>query len=74
MRTALSTDLLKGVYGRAARRYDLQHALFTARSDQRGRRMLVERCVSEGDVVLDCGAGTGSTGIMAAKVVGPPAG
>jgi demethylmenaquinone methyltransferase / 2-methoxy-6-polyprenyl-1,4-benzoquinol methylase len=32
--------------------------------------MLVRNTVREGDVVLDCGAGTGTTGIMAAKKVG----
>ncbi len=32
--------------------------------------MLVDYAVNEGDEVLDCGSGTGSTGIMAAKKVG----
>jgi len=70
MREALSTGKLKEVYGRIASRYDVQHALVTASSDQRGRRILVERAVKEGDSVLDCGSGTGSTGIMAARKVG----
>jgi len=61
---------LKSIYGRLARRYDFQHALITARSDQRGRRLLVDKAVHEGDVVLDCGSGTGTTGIMAAKKAG----
>ena len=71
MRAALGTDTLKAVYGKLARRYDLQHALLTARSDQRGRRLLVARAVREGDRVLDCGAGTGTTGILAARRAGP---
>ena len=71
MRTALPKEQLATVYAKIARRYDVQHALITARADQRGRRLLVETAVSEGDNVLDCGAGTGTTGIMAAKKVGP---
>ena len=70
MRSALSMEQLKSIYGRLARRYDFQHALITARSDQRGRRLLVDKAVHEGDVVLDCGSGTGTTGIMAAKKSG----
>jgi len=71
MRSGLGTEKLKHLYGRLAGRYDRQHALLTAGSDQRGRRLLVERTVREGDRVLDCGAGTGSTGILAARKVGP---
>jgi len=67
MRKALSTERLKGVYGRIAKRYDFQHALITFSADQRGRRILVENTVHEGDEVLDCGSGTGTTGIMAAR-------
>jgi demethylmenaquinone methyltransferase/2-methoxy-6-polyprenyl-1,4-benzoquinol methylase len=63
-------NTLKGVYGRIAGRYDVQHGLITARSDQRGRRLLVERAVSAGDHVLDCGAGTGSTALLAADKAG----
>lgn len=70
MRAGLGIDKLKAVYGKLANRYDLQHALLTARSDQRGRRLLVQRAVREGDRVLDCGAGTGTTGILAAKRAG----
>lgn len=71
MRKALSMEALTRVYGRIARRYDLQHALITGRSDQRGREILVEKSVRAGDNVLDCGAGTGSTGILAARAAGP---
>lgn len=71
MRTALSTDKLKSVYGNLAGRYDVQHGLLTLRSDQKGRKMLVRSAVHEGDAVLDCGAGTGSTGLLAARKVGP---
>jgi len=70
MRTGLPIGQLEAVYGKLAHRYDLQHALLTARSDQRGRRLLVQRAVREGDRVLDCGAGTGTTGILAAKRAG----
>jgi demethylmenaquinone methyltransferase/2-methoxy-6-polyprenyl-1,4-benzoquinol methylase len=71
MRKALDMDKLKSVYGRIAKRYDFQHAFLTARADQRGRRLLVENSVREGDKVLDCGAGTGTTGVMAAEKAGP---
>jgi len=71
MQQALSLGKLKNVYAHLAGRYDFQHALITFRSDQRGRKLLVENAVSAGDRVLDCGAGTGTTGIMAAHKVGP---
>ena len=70
MRKALSIEKLKSIYGHIAKRYDFQHALITARADQRGRKILVEDFVKEGDNVLDCGSGTGTTGIMAARKVG----
>jgi ubiquinone/menaquinone biosynthesis C-methylase UbiE len=71
MRQALGTEKLKDTYRSIAGRYDWQHAILTARSDQRGRRTLVDKAVKEGDRVLDCGSGTGTTGIMAARKVGP---
>lgn len=71
MRAPLGMAKLQQVYGHIARRYDVRHALITAGADQRGRRILVERAVKPGDKVLDCGAGTGSTGIMAARKAGP---
>lgn len=71
MREALSKEKLRMVYDRIAGRYDLQHALITARSDQRGRKILVEKLVHAGNSVLDCGSGTGTTAIMAARKVGP---
>ena len=71
MRQALGVAALTGIYARLAPRYDWQHRLITLASDQRGRRMLVERAVREGERVLDCGAGTGSTGLLAAKKAGP---
>jgi len=70
VRQALDADLLKAVYDRVARRYDWQHGLLTARSDQRGRVLLVDKAVAAGDKVLDCGAGTGSTGLLAAHKAG----
>jgi demethylmenaquinone methyltransferase/2-methoxy-6-polyprenyl-1,4-benzoquinol methylase len=71
VRSALSVEELKRIYARIAKRYDFQHALITARADQRGRKLLVGKAVSRGDTVLDCGSGTGTTGILAAKKVGP---
>ena len=70
MREALSKEKLKGIYGRIAKRYYLQHSLITFSADQKGRRILIENTVKEGDTVLDCGSGTGATGIMAARKVG----
>lgn len=70
MREALDQIKLNSVYNRVAERYDFQHSFFTARSDQRGRELLVDKAVSPGDRVLDCGAGTGSTGLLAAQKVG----
>jgi len=70
MREALTIERLKDVYGRIASRYDLQHVVITFGADQKGRRLLVENTVKEGDTVLDCGSGTGTTGIMAARKVG----
>jgi ubiquinone/menaquinone biosynthesis C-methylase UbiE len=70
MRQGLDRPTLKALYDRVARRYDLQHALSTARSDERGREFLVEQTVRPGNTVLDCGAGTGSTALLAARRVG----
>ncbi len=42
MRGALSKEKLKGIYRRIAKRYDFQHAVITARADQRGRNILVD--------------------------------
>jgi ubiquinone/menaquinone biosynthesis C-methylase UbiE len=71
VRKALGLDELKDIYATIATWYDFQHALITARADQRGRKLLVDKSVSPGDNVLDCGSGTGTTGILAAKKVGP---
>ena len=71
MREGLSRETTKSIYARIAQRYDFQHALLTARTDQKGRRILVEKAVRQGDDVLDCGSGTGTTGIIAARKVGP---
>lgn len=70
VRIGLGNNTLKAIYGRLAGRYDWQHTLLTAGSDQRGRELLVAMAVQEGDKVLDCGAGTGSTGLLAARKVG----
>jgi ubiquinone/menaquinone biosynthesis C-methylase UbiE len=70
MRQALGVAALTGIYARLAQRYDWQHRLITFAADQRGRRMLVEQTVREGDRVLDAGAGTGATGLLAARKAG----
>jgi ubiquinone/menaquinone biosynthesis C-methylase UbiE len=70
-RAALGLGNLRGIYDSIAAHYDFEHALITARADQRGRRLLVDAAVREGDTVLDCGSGTGTTALMAARKVGP---
>jgi len=71
MRQALEKEKLRRVYNQVANHYDFQHAFFTGRSDQRGRRLVVDKAVHSGDRVLDCGAGTGSTALLAARKSGP---
>jgi len=70
MREALDQEKLKAIYDGVARRYDFQHSFLTAKSDQRGRTILVGKAVGPGDKVLDCGAGTGSTALLAAQKIG----
>lgn len=70
MQNALDKQKLKTVYDRVAGRYDFQHSFFTAKSDRRGRTILVDKSVSPGDKVLDCGSGTGPTALLAARKVG----
>lgn len=70
-RPALPLEQLRGLYDGLARRYDALHSFLTINSDQRGRRLLVEATVKEGDTVLDCGSGTGTTALLAAKKAGP---
>ena len=70
MRKALSTEKLKSIYQHIAKRYDFQHSLISFGTDQKGRIILVESSVNEGDEVLDCGAGKGIIEILAAKKVG----
>ena len=70
VRIGLNLEKLRDVYDTIARRYDIQHALITARTDQKGRKLLVEKAVRSGDFVLDCGSGTGTTALIAAKRVG----
>lgn len=71
MREAIEKEKLKRVYNQVANHYDFQHALLTGRSDQRGRHLVVDKAVHSGDNVLDCGAGTGSTSLLAARKAGP---
>jgi demethylmenaquinone methyltransferase/2-methoxy-6-polyprenyl-1,4-benzoquinol methylase len=70
MPKALDSQHLRDVYDDAASRYDWQHGVLTAFSDQRGRRRLVQEAVRPGDRVLDAGGGTGSTALLAAKAAG----
>ncbi|HKJ87837.1 MAG TPA: methyltransferase domain-containing protein [Gammaproteobacteria bacterium] len=71
MRAAMEKTRLRSVYDRLAGGYDFRHGLLTAHSDQRGRRILVREAVQPGEEVLDCGAGTGTTGLLAAERAGP---
>jgi ubiquinone/menaquinone biosynthesis C-methylase UbiE len=71
VRAALGLEKLRGIYDSIAAHYDVEHGLITAWADQRGRELLVETAVKEGDAVLDCGSGTGTTALMAARKVGP---
>jgi ubiquinone/menaquinone biosynthesis C-methylase UbiE len=66
----LEQGRLRHVYDSVAHHYDFQHGLLTAKSDQFGRELLVEHAVRSGDRVLDCGAGTGTTGMLATHKVG----
>jgi len=70
MRPALDPGVLKTVYDRAAVYYERWHALATARADQRGRALLVRKCVRRGDLVLDAGGGTGLTSRIAGAASG----
>jgi ubiquinone/menaquinone biosynthesis C-methylase UbiE len=69
-RPGLGKQTLQRVYAGLARRYDVQHAVTTGGADGRGRRMLVAAAVHPGDIVLDAGAGTGTTTLLAARAVG----
>jgi ubiquinone/menaquinone biosynthesis C-methylase UbiE len=70
LRDAMAPDKLAAVYDSVARHYDIEHGLLTFRSDQRGRRLVVEQAVRPGDTVLDAGAGSGSTSLLAAQKAG----
>ncbi|ORJ61554.1 hypothetical protein B5V00_05815 [Geothermobacter hydrogeniphilus] len=70
MRKALTREKIQDIYSRLAAHYDTLHRLLTAGADQRGRRMLVEKTITSEEKILDCGAGTGSCGLLAAKMSG----
>jgi len=71
MRQAIEPSRLQAVYRKVAGHYDIQHGLLTAGTDRRGRRLVVERSVQAGDRILDAGAGTGSSSLLAARRAGP---
>ncbi|HLR25478.1 MAG TPA: methyltransferase domain-containing protein [Fodinibius sp.] len=66
----LSKDKLKSVYNKVASRYDWQHSFFTLNADQKGRKLVVSHTINSGDQVIDAGAGTGTTALMAAQKAG----
>jgi ubiquinone/menaquinone biosynthesis C-methylase UbiE len=70
MRRGLEVSHLRRIYDALAHRYELQHAVITAGSDGRGRRLLVRATVRRGDSVLDAGGGTGLTARLAAAAAG----
>ncbi len=70
MRTAIEPIQLKQIYDDVSGHYDFQHGLLTFHSDQHGRKLVVQHAVKPGDKVLDCGAGTGSTSLLAARAAG----
>jgi demethylmenaquinone methyltransferase/2-methoxy-6-polyprenyl-1,4-benzoquinol methylase len=70
-REALDPGLVTSIYDKKSKWYDLQHGLVTLKSDDRGRRRVVDRGVRSGERVLDAGGGTGSTALRAAAKVGP---
>jgi len=66
----LPKDKLRAVYNKVASWYDWQHSFLTLNADQKGRRFVVAKTISPGDHVLDAGAGTGTTALMAAQKAG----
>jgi ubiquinone/menaquinone biosynthesis C-methylase UbiE len=70
VRRALDPDVLRRLYDRLAKRYDVQHALITVGADGRGRRALVRAAIRAGDRILDAGGGTGSTALLAIQRAG----
>jgi len=71
MRKAYAQDRVTRLYNALAKHYDALHGFLTAHSDERGRRMVVGKTVRTGQHVLDTGAGTGSTALLAARRAGP---
>lgn len=51
----LDTDKLKTVYDKTSGYYDRYHSLATFNTDEKGRQLVVEHGVKEGDRVLDAG-------------------
>ena len=67
MLDALNKSLVKKIYDKSYKYYDLYHKLGTFSFDNRGRKFLVKNTVKAGDYILDAGGGTGTTGLMALK-------
>ncbi len=70
MKEALDKKYLTDIYNHRSGWYDLYHNLATFKSDDRGRKRVVQHSVKAGDSVLDAGSGTGSTALLAAEKVG----
>ena len=71
MKEALDKNFLTNIYNHRSSWYDLYHNLATFKTDDRGRKIVVQHSVQAGDTVLDAGSGTGSTALIAAERVGP---
>lgn len=70
MLEALNKDLVKQVYDKTSKYYDLMHNIGTFKLDQRGREYIVNKVVKNGDLILDAGGGTGTSSILALKKSG----
>lgn len=65
MINGLKKDVVHRIYDKTARYYNVFHNLGTLGQDEKGRTLLVEKTIQEGDYILDAGGGTGLTAIKA---------